>query len=85
MVKRQFFKLEDADVPGIVFMDRCRGMDGPIEAMRKYRYKVNVDKPDEEFKDWADAVRYLCTYRPRYVERYRASGSFTPVSEHAGR
>ena len=38
-LRPQFFKLEDAEVPGIVFMERCRGMDGPIESMRKYRYK----------------------------------------------
>ena len=59
----------EKEIPGIVFMERCQGLEGPIESMMKYRYKVGTDKPEEDFKGWADTVRYLCLARPVYVDR----------------
>lgn len=85
-LRPQLFKLEEREVPGLVFFDRCRGLDGPVEAMRKYRYKIDSDKPEEDYKDWADTVRYLASYRPRYIERYGRGGrEFTPRDSYAGR
>jgi hypothetical protein len=84
-LRPQFFKLAEKDVPGIVFLDRCRGLDGPIESMRKYRYKMGADTPEEEHKDWPDTVRYLCLYKPKYTEFDHDKQEFKARDKHAGR
>jgi len=77
-LRPQFFKLAEKDVPGLVFLDRCRGLDGPISAMRKYRYKVGTDQPEEDVKDLMDCLRYICLHKPKYVESYRNIQEFQP-------
>jgi len=84
-LRPQFFKLADREVPGLVFLDRCRGLDGPIETMRKYRYKVGTDQPEEDYKDWADCVRYLCLFKPKYIEVDHTRQMFQPRDKYAGR
>ena len=86
-LKPQFFKLADDEIPGIVFLERCRGVGGPIEAMLKYRLKKNSDKPEEdEYKDMTDIIRYILMKMPTYVEKYpieRDSGRI--VNKYTGR
>jgi len=87
-LKPQFWKLEETEVPGVVFMERCRGQGGPIEAMMNYRQKKDsVDPVDDEFKDVCDTVRYLLRKQPTFVDRDRSgmSESYSPKSKWSGR
>jgi len=86
-LRPQYFKMAEKDVPGVVFLERCRGMDGPIEGMLKYRYKLQTHQPDEECKDIMDCLRYVCMAKPVYIERYgRGRGDkFVPRDERVGR
>jgi hypothetical protein len=78
----------EKEIPGLVFLERCRGLEGPIESMLKYRYKVGSDTPEEDYKDHADCVRYLCLARPVYIDRsgFKARRSeFKARDEYVGR
>ena len=84
-LRPQFFKIADKEMPGLIFFDRCRGIDGPIETMRKYRYKTGTDQPEEDYKDWADTVRYICLEKPKYLEVDKMRQPFQPRDRFAGR
>jgi hypothetical protein len=84
-LRPQFFKIADREMPGLVFLDRCRGIDGPIETMRKYRYKTGTDQPEEDYKDFADCVRYVCLSKPRYMDVDHTKDNFQPRDRYAGR
>jgi len=88
-LKPQFWKLEDRDVPGLVFLNRChsRGAGpGPIEAMENYRCKRGSNEPmDDENKDVVDALRYVMMKIPSYVDpAFRVREEYVPVSKHTG-
>jgi hypothetical protein len=87
-LKKQYYRIYEKEIPGIVFLERCRGLEGPIESMLKYRYKVGSDTPEDDYKDWADTVRYLCLARPVYIDRsgFKARReTFRPRDEQVGR
>ena len=84
-LRPQYFKVAERDMPGLIFFDRCRGIDGPIESMRKYRYKIGTDQPEEDFKDFCDCVRYVCLSKPKYVDPERGHQTFQPRDRYAGR
>ena len=84
-LRPQFFKIAEKDMPGLVFFDRCRGLDGPTETMRKYRYKVGADVPEEDYKDHADCIRYVCLSRPKYIDADRMRQTYQPRDRFAGR
>ena len=84
-LRPQYFKIAEKDMPGLVFFDRCRGMDGPIESMRKYRYKIGTDQPEEDYKDWADTVRYVSLFKPKHMDVERMKRDFQPRDRYAGR
>ena len=87
-LKPQFWKLEETEVPGVVFMERCRGQGGPIEAMMNYRQKKDsIDPVDDEFKDLVDPTRYLLRKQPTYISRDKMSAEevYSPRSKWAGR
>ena len=89
-LKPQFWKLEETEVPGLVFMDRCRGEGGPIEAMIKYRKKEDSDQPEEgPYKEVVDGPRYWCSKIPLFVDRrlFAKEGErdAIPTSPYTGR
>jgi len=52
---------------GIMFArEGCRGAGGPMHHMFNYQYKAGADKPDDEFKDFPDIIRYIAMEQPRY-------------------
>ena len=54
--------------PGLMLArDACKGHRGPIQDMWNYRWKEGSDKPEEDYKDMCDCVRYACLEQPRYV------------------
>lgn len=71
-IVREYFKPHHSTLlgvtkPGILFArNGCRGTGGPIHHIFNYQYKEGHDKPDEEFKDFSDVVRYMAMEQPRY-------------------
>ena len=66
-LKPHYSILDGKSKPGILFArDGCRGKGGPINMMFNYQYKEDADKPEEEFKDFPDIVRYICMEQPLY-------------------
>jgi phage terminase large subunit-like protein len=53
--------------PGMLFAkDGCSGTGGPLHSMFNYQYKEDADKPDEQFKDFPDIIRYVAIEQPMY-------------------
>lgn len=80
-------KQAQEEVPGLVFLERCRGKGGPIESMLKYKRQTASDKPEEDYKDWCDTVRYLCMLKPTYqteVRVHRKTTSSTNLNRFTG-
>jgi len=66
-LKEQYSTLLGASKPGIMFAKKgCTGDNSPFRAMTNYQYKEGHDKPEEEFKDWCDCVRYIGLEQPIY-------------------
>jgi hypothetical protein len=66
-MKPYFNKSTGTTKPGIMFAKKgCSGSNGPIHSLFNYQYDPNKDKPEEEFKDFADLVRYVVLEEPRY-------------------
>ena len=67
-LKQHYSTLQGTSKPGVLFArEGCRGKDGPIHQMFNYQYKEDKDKPDEEYKDFPDIVRYICLEQPAYT------------------
>jgi hypothetical protein len=53
--------------PGLQFFrDGCKGDRGPIQDMQNYQWKAGTDKPEEQYKDGCDCIRYFCLEQPVY-------------------
>jgi len=66
-LKPHYSALLGREKPGMLFAkDGCGGEDGVIHSMFNYQWKVNSDKPQEKFKDFADTVRYVAMEQPMY-------------------
>jgi len=72
-ITREYFKLHHSVLlgtakPGIMFArNGCRGTGGPIHHIFNYQYKEGHDKPNEEFKDFSDIIRYIAIEQPKYT------------------
>jgi hypothetical protein len=44
----------------------CKGDKGPVQSMFNYQWKEGTDKPEEEFKDFPDTIRYAALEQPAY-------------------
>jgi hypothetical protein len=78
-IKPHHSTLTDKTKPGILFAkNACTGIGGPIHQMFNYQYKENADKPEEDFKDFPDIVRYICMEQPVYT----SPESETALKEH---
>ena len=59
--------VKDRSFPGMLFAQQgCSGNRGPIQDMFNYRWREGSDKPQEDFKDMADCVRYAAMEQPLY-------------------
>lgn len=73
-VVKEYLKLHYSSLlglakPGIMFAkEGCGGRGGPIHFMFNYQYKEGYSKPEEDYKDWPDTVRYVCMEQPIYRE-----------------
>lgn len=62
-----YSKTRDCEFPGMVFArDGCSGKSSPIHDMFNYRWKEGADKPELDFKDFPDCVRYVALEQPVY-------------------
>lgn len=66
-LKPQFSQLLGGAKPGMLWAKTaCTGNGSPFHSMCNYQYKENRDKPEEEYKDWCDCVRYGAMEQPIY-------------------
>jgi hypothetical protein len=64
-LKLQYSALTGAAKPGMLFArNGCGGKKGPVHQMFNYQYKEGQSKPEEEFKDFPDTVRYVAMEAP---------------------
>jgi len=71
-LKMHHSPLLSKEKPGMLFAkDGCGGDKGVIHSMFNYQWKVNTDKPEEKFKDFCDAVRYVAMEQPLYISPQR--------------
>jgi hypothetical protein len=63
----QYSALRGKEIPGMLFAaEGCSGDRGPTQDLFNYRWQQGADKPEEDFKDFADTVRYAALEQPRY-------------------
>ena len=56
-----------ASFPGMMFARQgCAGDRGPVQDMFNYQWKEHSDKPEEDYKDFPDTIRYFALEQPRY-------------------
>jgi len=66
-LRPQFSTLRGKEIPGMLFAEKgCSGERGPIQDMFNYSWQPGTDKPQEEYKDFPDTVRYAALEQPRY-------------------
>jgi phage terminase large subunit-like protein len=59
--------LKGESFPGMRFAAQaCQGHKGPIQSMFNYQWEDGKDKPQEQYKDFCDTVRYLALEEPVY-------------------
>jgi len=62
-----YSKVKGAEFPGMMFArEGCSGQRGPIQDMANYRWQEGKDKPEEDYKDFPDCVRYVALEQPIY-------------------
>ena len=62
-----YSKVKGAELPGMLFArEGCSGSRSPIQDMLNYRWKEGSDKPEEDYKDFPDCVRYVALEQPIY-------------------
>jgi len=62
-----YSKVKGIEVPGMLFArEGCSGARSPIQDMLNYRWKEGSDKPEEDYKDFPDCVRYVALEQPVY-------------------
>ena len=68
-LKPHYSNLQGREFPGMMFAEEgCKGERGPIQDMFNYQWQPGTDKPQEDYKDGADCVRYLALEQPIYRE-----------------
>jgi phage terminase large subunit-like protein len=66
-LKPHYSALKDKSFPGMMFAaEGCKGDRGPIQDMFNYQWKMGTDKPEEQYKDACDCVRYAALEQPVY-------------------
>lgn len=66
-LKPQYSSLLSSAKPGMMFAKKgCAGTKGMTNYMFNYQYKEDADKPEEQYKDWCDCVRYAALEFPVY-------------------
>lgn len=62
-----YSKLKGVELPAMLFARQgCGGARGPIQDMANYRWKEGSDKPELDYKDFPDCVRYAAMEQPLY-------------------
>lgn len=68
-LRLHYSKVQDRNFPGMMFAESgCRGDRGPIQDCWNYQWKPGTDKPQDDYKDFADCVRYIALEQPVYRE-----------------
>jgi hypothetical protein len=71
-LKDHYSNLTGKGKPGMLFAkEGCHGLRSPINDMFNYQWKEGTEKPQEEYKDFCDCVRYAALEQPVYIEPER--------------
>lgn len=66
-LKPHYSAVKGCEFPGMLFArDGCKGDRGPIQDMFNYQWKEGTDRPEENYKDMCDCVRYAALEQPVY-------------------
>jgi len=66
-LKPHYSVVKGKDFPGMMFArNGCKGDKGPIQSMFNYQWEEGTDKPEEDFKDFPDTIRYAALEQPVY-------------------
>lgn len=66
-LKPHYSVVKGREFPGMLFArNGCKGDKGPIQSMFNYQWQEDKDKPEEEYKDFPDTVRYAALEQPVY-------------------
>jgi phage terminase large subunit-like protein len=66
-LKPHYSTVKDKSFPGMMFAENgCKGDRGPIQDMFNYQWKMGTDKPEEQYKDACDCIRYAALEQPVY-------------------
>ena len=69
-LKPHYSALRGGEFPGMLFSrEGCKGNKGPIQCMFNYQWDTKKEeKPEEQYKDFPDCVRYIALEQPQYKE-----------------
>jgi hypothetical protein len=66
-LKPHYSVVKDKEFPGMMFArDGCKGDNGPTQSMFNYQWQEGKDKPEEQYKDFPDTIRYAALEQPIY-------------------
>jgi hypothetical protein len=66
-LQNHYSTVKSKEIPALMFAEEgCRGERGPTQDLFNYQWKTGTDKPEEQYKDFCDTVRYLCLEQPVY-------------------
>jgi phage terminase large subunit-like protein len=69
-LKDHYSSLTGKGLPGMLFAkEGCHGLRSPINDMFNYQWKEGTEKPQEEYKDFCDCVRYGALEQPIWSEQ----------------
>ena len=59
--------VKDKALPALVFAEEgCKGDRSPLNDIQNYQWRPGTDKPEEQYKDFCDTVRYIALEQPVY-------------------
>ena len=78
-LQTHYSKTQNREFPGMMFAKQgCSGVRSPIQDMSNYRWKEGSDKPELDYKDFPDCVRYAAMEQPVY--RMPLPDDYIPVA-----
>jgi hypothetical protein len=62
-----YSKVKDKSLPALMFAEEgCKGDRSPLNDIQNYQWKIGTDKPEEQYKDFCDCIRYIALEQPVY-------------------
>jgi phage terminase large subunit-like protein len=66
-LKPHYSVVKGREFPGMMFArNGCKGDKGPTQSIFNYQWQDGKDKPEEDYKDFPDCIRYVALEQPVY-------------------